>query len=438
MNRIKLLLRSPLFWVILFATTAIGIRYVQCYIPFTGGDSSGYITCSENITNILTGNIDTTRTPIYPAFLALCNIITGEENYLYTAVLLQYLFLLFSVYVLYVAGTILFYNRLFVAAACIIYTALALRAYSMPERIFPSCILTETFAIVSTILFFYGLISFVKKPTYWKSAVIGLGTFFLIMLRPSFSAFLPLTGFFLLGMFPLCRNEWKKICTGILMLCVSFIAVLGYSRLVQQKIGVFTVSVVSLINLNDCLIQSGLYQNCPDKEVAATVKESMQKYVSQHLEAADNPYYLMEFDTWNGGKQFDPVHLIPAENQNTWVRMNNYIWLTLKANPISYVYYVIRKCIWLTSQGNIFNGVYIVLFINVTALLCFFRKIPAEETYLHFICFLFTLVGVLTAFAFAQCDYPRLIMPILPLLALLMFLPIDRLFATNIFVKYIT
>jgi hypothetical protein len=164
MNRIKLLLHSPLFWVILFAAVVIGVRYAQRYVPFTGGDSPGYITCSEKITDILTGNIDTMRTPVYPAFLALCRIITGKENYLYTAVLLQYLLLLFSVYVLYATGTEIFCNRLFVAAACVIYTALALRAYSMPERVFPSCILTKTLAIVSIILFFYGLVSFVKKP----------------------------------------------------------------------------------------------------------------------------------------------------------------------------------------------------------------------------------------------------------------------------------
>jgi hypothetical protein len=146
----------------------------------------------------------------------------------------------------------------------------------------------------------------------------------------------------------------------------------------------------------------------------------------------------MEFDTWNGGKQFDPIHLIPVENANTWVRMNNYILLTLKVNPINYICYVVHKCVWLTSQGNIFNGVYIILFLNAAVLLCFFRRITAEETYFHFICFLFTLVGILTAFAFAQCDYSRLIMPIFPLLALLMFIPIDRLFAADILVKFIT
>jgi hypothetical protein len=251
------------------------------------------------------------------------------------------------------------------------------------------------------------------------------------MLRPSFSSFLPLTGFFFLGMLLLCRNEWKKICIGILMLCVSFTAVMGYSRLVQQKTGVFTLTEASIINLNACLIQSGLYQNCPDKKVAVAVKKSIQEYISQHPEATNNPYYFMSVDTWNGGNQFDPVHLIPAEDTNVWVRINNYTSLTLKANPTGYIRYVIRKCIWLTSQGNIFNGVYVVLFLNVAVLFCFCRKISTEKIYIHFICFLFTSAGISTAFALGQHDYPRMIMPILPLLALLMFIPIDRLLAAN-------
>ncbi len=188
---------SPIFWVLLFAV----LRYCMEPVPYRlQGDTATYIRHSANI---LKGETDITRTPVYPDFIRLIEFVTGGEpiclKYSNRAsvdqmpdceiictqgevacvwiVRFQYLIFLCSLACVYKAGKMIFRNPWFLAFALIMGVH-CFYCYQFD-------IMTEGLSISMVGFFLALMIWYLKKPR-WELAV-GASVCVLLMsfLRPA-------------------------------------------------------------------------------------------------------------------------------------------------------------------------------------------------------------------------------------------------------------
>jgi hypothetical protein len=451
-----------LFWSMLIAIIMLGGHYVWNFHQSPmGGDSQSYIRVSYHIGDLLKGNIDTQRTPVYPVFLALCRSIAGEEYSFRLVAVIQYIFTLISVYYYYHICRFLFRSTLLVFFSCVAYIFIVL----LKEDCNASYILTEPLSVFATVFFFYGLISYVKNPVYYKAILLGLGLLVIIMLRPAFSIFLPILLLFWLGQIVFFRISWKKSVAGLLATCLSVLLILGYSHLVWQKSGVFSITHISTFNLFCCVVQSRLYEQSDNREMYEMIQGAIEEFKRQCPEKLDDPYWLSICNSWGRSpltfvcfKMGDPhfisdsdvtdltitnvvkkdPHLLDNSDytktdlllQRHCIYLNNYVTQTIKANQWQYLKYVLEKMVAMLqkepNKWGFFFGSWILSFI---VFLCFIRKESLPQSWVHFLCLLFSAGIIVTSFGLAYTDYGRLIYPIISLLILGLFLAADRIFA---------
>ncbi len=202
-------------------------------------DSKSYLVAWECISN---GALDGWRTPVYPAYLGIMQLLFGQGHFLTAAVIGQFLVFLISLYYLYKAACFLFPSERWSLACALLYALLVFFSK------WNNFILTESLSMSFNVLLVYTLFSLFdkKKDTYLiGSTVIML---VLLFLRPSFIYLLPIFIVTLVIMYCQNRSNKKIIFGGLLAMAFVFLCYNVYMMKFKQEKGIYATSVVGLYN----------------------------------------------------------------------------------------------------------------------------------------------------------------------------------------------
>jgi len=193
--------------------------------------------------NIFLGETDVFRTPGYPYFLKLVHIITGNPNcdiaFYESLSLIQSFLSIVSIVILYLAGRKLFSNKYILSFCCLVY--------GIAPSVFTWDIiaLTESFSLFCTVVLIYLVFSYLAKPSVFLAAFLGLYSFGMIMIRPSFIYLTAVFAVFFVSRFIFIRKERKKAVAGLLSVVLCIGMVFGYQGLNYKNHDYFAISSVS-------------------------------------------------------------------------------------------------------------------------------------------------------------------------------------------------
>lgn len=193
--------------------------------------------------NIFKGETDIFRTPGYPYFLKLIHFLTGnaelDSAFYIWVVVFQSILSLSSVILIYLAGRKLFKNKYVLSAAALFY------GISPSVFSWDACILTESLSLFSVSLLIFIVFSYLAKPNLFKAIVLGLYSFVMVMIRPTFIYVLAILAVFFIARFIFTRVDRRNCIAGFLSVVVSIGLVLGYCGLNYNNYGYFAVSSVN-------------------------------------------------------------------------------------------------------------------------------------------------------------------------------------------------
>ncbi len=232
--------------------------------------------------NIFLGETDIFRTPGYPYFLKLVHIITGNPNcdiaFYESLSLIQSIISLASVVLLYFAGRKLFSNKYILSFCCLVY--------GIAPSVFTWDIitLTESISMFCTVLLIYIVFSYLAKPSAFLGIVLGLYSFGMIMIRPSFIYLTAVLAVFFIARIIFNANERKKAIAGLLSVVLCIGMIFGYQGLNYKNHEYFTISSVSTTVNKLCVVM--FYD---------WVENIEYPVLSQHIKSQMNIY---EADKW--------------------------------------------------------------------------------------------------------------------------------------------
>lgn len=193
--------------------------------------------------NIFKGETDIFRTPGYPYFVKFVSMITGQDigtmGFYEMVSLVQSILSLASVVPLYLACRKLFSNK-YILSACALF-------YGIAPSIFTWDIitLTESLSLFCTVLLIYILFSYLAKPKVYKAIILGLFSFAMIMVRPTFIYLTAVLAVFFIARMIFNAKERKKAIAGLLSVVLCIGMVFGYQGLNYKNHDYFAISSVS-------------------------------------------------------------------------------------------------------------------------------------------------------------------------------------------------
>lgn len=259
-------------------------------------DSSTYTDFTENL---LKGEVNIFRTPIYPWFIKLMRLLCSADLETATAynciVIGQGVVSFFGVILMYLIGKKLFKNRYVIYAVTLIY------GISPAVISWDLNILTESLSIFATVLSIYFIMCVIERPTYLRAALLGLYVIVMIMLRPTFVYMFAIIGVFFLAKLILSKQCRKQALCGLMALALSGALLLGYCGLNKRQNDCSSVSSVgTTINQMYMVIDLGIYKNSGYPEITA--------YIQNGLDYAGDINYITDIiEPMN--KQFDNSEL---------------------------------------------------------------------------------------------------------------------------------
>lgn len=187
-------------------------------------------------------HIDKWRTPVYPVFLGIMNIIFGDY-YLYYVVVIQHILFLISIRYFYLlmqsiitTNTISFLVTFFYA----LYPCVAT---------YNCCIATETFAVTGSVFLLYSILNLYKTKQFHYGLYAFFWLFFLVFLRPAVVYLLPVT---IVGWCFVALKRGKKynkpVVYGLTGSIIVSVILVAYMSMFKASYGVFTPSGIGLIN----------------------------------------------------------------------------------------------------------------------------------------------------------------------------------------------
>ncbi|MDE6283538.1 MAG: hypothetical protein K2L97_06075 [Muribaculaceae bacterium] len=228
--------QSRQLWIILAVSVILQVLitlFARQPVPY---DTQSYLDAARLLRG---GEIDIFRTPVYPALIAAAQYIAGDMA-LQAVVLFQTFVFYVSVVCLYGICVSLRLSR--------IWVLLTTCAYAFcPEILrFNALVLTEPLAVSGCVFLTAAYIRFMRRADWGSFAGVLFMLIFLIFLRPSFS-YIPIV-LTVIGVWCLCRRRYRCGAGLVAAVVIGVVMLLGYCRMVEKRCGVFTPSVVSVIN----------------------------------------------------------------------------------------------------------------------------------------------------------------------------------------------
>ncbi len=425
-NNLITIISAPLFRILIISGI-IRLMYYSVLLNTQSYDTAGYLNFHANI---LKGETESLRTPVYPYFIKLIGLF-GQENLIDHIVAAQIVISFLSIILFYQVVKAFYKNSRVIFAASILYGGM------LPVINFDKLVLTESFAVIFSLLFIYMMVNYLQKPAHIKAWVITLFTFIAVMLRPSF-IYLPvlITVFWVLRLTISKRD--RKIClSGLAASVVVILLIAGYSNLNETNNGFNGISVVSNHNEMAVIVEAGIYMNGDDPEISETIKGNLklqQKGPGNAVQTIDiNP-------------RFGPD------------RVHKFIVNCIKNQPIAYMWHIASKLNDLQTSNiftnyathkpgilafrveNIeylvfcvtFNILYFLIVFDLIVIIS--MRIRRRLTpWFKIVLWLLIVFPLAVAIMGGYNEYQRLILPAMPALIILLFSYIDWIcFATNI------
>lgn len=272
-NFISKILSNDLFWLLLFCGIFRYIFYLFFSVTHDYPDSQTYLGYSANL---LLGQVEDYRTPVYPYFIRLIKLF-GTTNLIQNVVFAQSVISFLTIIVFYKTLKNILKKRVVIVIATLIYGIL-------PSTLnFDQCILTESFSISALVVFLYFVVSYLKQPAIYKAVLFTFYIFFLIMLRPAFIFLLLVIILFWIIRVIVQKTEWKMSLAGLAASTVCILLIIGYSHLNYTCNNVNNISIVSTVNQLDILIDYNIYTDKSDPGLSNYIKTNIHKYNREDL-----------------------------------------------------------------------------------------------------------------------------------------------------------
>lgn len=257
--------RRPLSIIVLLA-----IIY-QIYIFYSVGirwndDTRSYIEAGEVL---MRGDIDEFRTPCYPFLFAIGNgnVFMPGHNDMFVAIVQIIVFFLSIVPFNRIIQKIGIARNITVIITMVYALSPTILHYNVYMR-------TESLALYFSIFWLYCFIDW-WQDYKWRNIVgLGLCTFYLVFLRPSFLYLLVVMSV-VACVYLMTRKYRRFVQIGGIVLLVGC-AVYAYSKRVEEKTGIYTISTVSILNDWCITCRVGLFTS--DNVTNEKIKERLTNY----------------------------------------------------------------------------------------------------------------------------------------------------------------
>lgn len=256
---------SILFLVIVMWRIFLMFSFHHSYITFP--DSGGYMDFPwyDFFHFIRTSK----RTPVYPAFLSILQIVFGESRYLYIVPILQAMLSLISLLFFYKTLILLTHNKWIANSVTLLY------GVNPDIIVWDSVILTESIAISLTILFLYLVVKYIDDPSLKTGIFAILLSLVMIFERPSFLLFAGLLFAFWILRIILCKGEYKILFQLCIISICSFIFVFAYASLFAKTFGYYNITdAMPRQNLFNIIARS-YYVDTTEPEFSSAIESAL-------------------------------------------------------------------------------------------------------------------------------------------------------------------
>lgn len=394
----------------------IYITTIVCSIIFIlawGGkemvDSPSYIHAADKL---LSGKIDSLRTPAYPLIIGVCKILFGEAIYKFAIIIVQYIIFLASIY---------FYYHLVIE---IIKKPRLSFWITMTYAVYPAilswnnCIMTESLAISGSVFLLFFTLRLFKRFSVRAAFLFFFWLAFLLFLRPSFLYLLPI--YFVFWLACICTKRSRNAFFGIIITTFVIISELLYVSQFKTNYGVFSPSTVSIINQYYIARQYGIIY--VDGIKNESLKEEITRSINQNGISTDNHTIL-----WN-----ETTELL---NKYPYEDVQQVVSVSMRKNPVNVLKGAFGRAYKAASRSisytplrgfsTIFdmfgaNISFLYLFI-ITYTIVIVRWVCRKRKLAYFSILLYMIgtSNLITAIFGAQQEWSRLILPSMPIYLLL-------------------
>lgn len=269
--------RQWTWWIVIVIAVISRICWYGIQQPYVVyPDSTQYI--SFDTSEVLRGNFNAAegRPPLYGIFLDFMQMLF-HDGYLDATKWVQ---LILSVLSIFLLAKIL--HRIGIRSP---WRELCVLFYSVTPAVvgWEGAILTESFALSGTVLFFYWVVLYIQEHRLRYGILSNILALLLAFLRPQFMVYLALLlVFYLLKMiFPYNKEERRTVLSLLLLQVVLWGGILGYCSAFEKQTGVFSLSITLPVqNLRLC-IDRGYYKDFDDAEMA--------EFIGRRMDAQQEP-----------------------------------------------------------------------------------------------------------------------------------------------------
>lgn len=254
--------------------------YSNCNSYTLWYDSPTYTDFTENL---LKGEVNVFRTPIYPWFIKLVRLLCAanlETATAYNCIIIgQGVVSFIGVILMYLIGEKLFKNRYVTYAVTLLY------GISPAVISWDLNVLTESLSIFAVVLLVYMIICFVQRATALRGILLGLYVIVMVMLRPTFVYMFAIIGVFFIARLILSKHSRKQAVCGLAALAVSGALLLGYCGLNYRMNDCKSVSSVGeTVNKLDMVIELGIYKNSNYPEITEYIESGIENSLNSSIE----------------------------------------------------------------------------------------------------------------------------------------------------------
>ena len=407
-------------WIILLLVLLVRVFVYSFYNDYSiYVDTFSYET---HTANILKGEVDALRTPIYPYIIKGIDMLTKGQVMKYkTITFVQEIVSIISIVVLYNTLKKTFKNENFGIVATIFYACLpAIFTYN-------KVILTESLSISLFIMYFCMILRYINNPTSKKTILIGIFTLLLIMLRPSFIYLIVALTLILLVIYILKKENKKQTLLGMGTLGCVGLALLGYCYLNKQNNNIFAISNVTHINQLDTVIGMGIYntKDLQDQGIINMIEQKLDGEGATWYRATTNKimveYTPDEVDAY--------LKRCVKNNFPTYVVKTIKKAFTIAINPCDEIY-LHEKSSEEMKPILYFAIIYLYVIFEIIYILTKIiknKQIPLEQ----FTICIIVLGQLATIILGAQAEYSRLFVPVLPIVIISIIWHIDKKLKLN-------
>ncbi len=360
--------------------------------------------------NILKGELDGYRTPVYPEFIKIIKIFSNEENLYRNVVLVQKAMFLLEILLVYFTMIKITKNKII---SSLISFIVGVCPYLV---LFNTLVLTESLAIFEIVLLIYITVLHICKPKKITAALTGFIILLMIMTRPGYIYMIPIYFAFWILRYIFNKKELKNVIVGLTSVILTSIIVILYCFQMKNLYGDFMISSVTYTNDLVSVAQAKSYTEATDSPIKHTMEETKGEKTDAESswEAAGKAYQF----NYNDQKKF----LKESKYNKKYFKYLIDKCLKLSGSTIQTLYYTpLIENTYINEISNIFlpvtfGMIYLMLIIiGCYIVYCIFKY--AKIDWFLSMLFVFVLANTFTLIVGAPFEPQRLfIVSVIPII----------------------